>query len=59
LDHTPLGVPEENPVREAWPKRAVRRRDLERFVNQNLHGKTDERNGNGRPPEDRMSVTTN
>lgn len=36
-----------------------RRKDLERFVNQNLHGKTDERNGNGRPPEDRMAVTAN
>jgi excisionase family DNA binding protein len=36
-----------------------RRKDLERFVNQNLHGKIDERNGNGRPPEDRVAVTAN
>jgi excisionase family DNA binding protein len=36
-----------------------RRKDLERFVNQNLHGKTDERNGNGRPPEDRVAATAN
>lgn len=34
-----------------------RRKDLERFVNQNLHGKMD--NGNGRPPEDRVAVTAN
>jgi excisionase family DNA binding protein len=36
-----------------------RRKDLERFVNQNLHGKTDERNGNGRPPEDRVATAAN
>ncbi len=35
-----------------------RRKDLERFVNQNLHGKIDERNGNGCPPEDRVALPT-
>ena len=36
-----------------------RRKDLERLVNHNLHGKFDERNVNGRPPGDRMALTAN
>ncbi|MEZ5399234.1 MAG: helix-turn-helix domain-containing protein [Bryobacteraceae bacterium] len=34
-----------------------RRKDLDRFVNQNLHGKTDERNGSGLISSERTRAT--
>ncbi|MBM3811276.1 MAG: helix-turn-helix domain-containing protein [Acidimicrobiia bacterium] len=36
-----------------------RRKDMERFVTQNLHGKTDERNGSGATAVARPSATAN
>jgi excisionase family DNA binding protein len=45
-------------VRLGWSVR-FRRKDLERFMNHKLHGKIDECNVNGRPPGDRVALTTN
>jgi hypothetical protein len=44
------GCAKEDPIRQAWPERAVPSRGFGALVNQNLHGKIGERNVDGPPP---------
>jgi len=47
VDSSTLGMPEENPLRAAGPAVRFRRKDMERFVSQNIHGRSEDRESTG------------